>query len=124
MVIIFSTDQYHKEIDPRIKQEYKSKSIGLTIQESGLLKNLIKTGFSECGTEFIYKTSLPKYEYENDIYTILDGIYITSNGNITTDGDGMYEDMDKNNLGNLKEKSLEDILKNKEKCKKKKYNSN
>ncbi len=119
VVIIFSTDQYHKKIKEATKNKYKENAKGLQINESGLLEKLIKTGLSKYGDNFIYTSPTPKYDYENDVYNILDGLYITSTGNITTEGDGMYEDMDNNNLGNLKEKNLEDILKYQAKIKKK-----
>jgi len=53
-----------------------------------------------------------RYTKEPDAYFILDNIYMTSNGYLTSEGNGQYVDMDHMNMGHVSDTSIEEALVN------------
>lgn len=110
--ITFSTDQFHQALDPNIENEYLkySKGLNITKTQSFEEKDIYKTGFATIGKDFNYKLETLRYSEENGSYFILDHIYLTATGYLTSEGMGQYTDMDKINMGSVYETSITDIL--------------
>lgn len=65
---------------------------------------------AKVGKEFNYKLETLRYGEENGSYFILDDIYLTATGYLTSEGMGQYTDMDTINLGSVYDSSIKDIL--------------
>lgn len=109
--ITFSTDRFHKEITNEIKKQYYEYAKGLEITEySTKDEKIYKTGFSTIGQEFTYQLEKLDYYKERQYYTILNNIYITANGYLTSEGMGQYSDMDNINMGHVSDTTIREIL--------------
>lgn len=111
--ILFSVDQYHQPIPENVKYMYSLN--GIDCDQSVAFANsemhIIQSGLnSDKGKPFVFTCDAMRYfEFDNKIVTI-DEFYICANGNITSNGMGAYEAMDRNNFGNIKNISLTDII--------------
>lgn len=109
--ITFSIDKYHQEINPVIKDLYFKEMNNCDFYDKDTNYNkIIKSGFSTIGKEFLYSLSPLYYLKENNYNVIYSHLYLTANGNLTTEGMGSYVDMDRINMGNIKETSFEEML--------------
>lgn len=109
--ITFSTDEYHKSINEDVKKAYFQAATGLRITESSVPEDEVyKTGFADFGKDFEYKLVAPRYYKEKRGYWIMDVIYVTATGFLTTEGMGQYTDMDKINMGHISETNIRNIL--------------
>ena len=110
--ILFSIDQFHKPIPSKVKEKYILSAEGINISEKAPLEEdeIYKTGFATFGIDFEYELRKLKYVKIENNWVVMNPIYITANGNITSKGDGQYTDMDKINLGNIMNKKLYDVL--------------
>lgn len=112
--IIFSNDQFHN-YDPKIIEKYKYLSDKINFQKTGTLDELedeiILSGKAKgnfyFGKYFNFENKTIEIEkLDSNSYLFSNYFYITSKGDITTQGDGSYIDMDHYNLGNLEEDSF------------------
>ncbi len=110
--ITFSTDQFHQALDPNVENEYLEYSKGLEITKTKPFeeKNIYKTGLATVGKDFNYELATLHYCENHDSYFILDHIYLTATGYLTSEGMGQYTDMDKINMGSVFDTSIKDIL--------------
>lgn len=110
--ITFSTDQFHQALDPNIENEYLKYSKGLKFTKTRPFeeKDIYKTGFATVGKDFNYTLAPLRYFEHHGSYLILDHIYLTATGYLTSEGMGQYTDMDKINMGSVYETSVKDIL--------------
>lgn len=92
--IIFSNDHYHKKISDDVLQKYydNSKNIVFSMTGDKLEKDLLKSGYSKTGRE------LDSIRQNIRIFgnTILDMVYLTARGNLSTFGDGSFDYIDYN----------------------------
>lgn len=109
--ITFSTDRFHKPVNSEVESNYHKYSKGLEITNYEVKdKNIYKTGFATFGKDFEYKLDQCRYYEEYTDYNIIDNIYITATGYITSEGMGQYTDMDKTNMGHITNTSLMEVL--------------
>ena len=109
--ITFSIDRFHYPISQEIKDKYQKYTKGIKITEKDVEdKDIYKTGFSSIGKDFNYKLGELRYCQDGEDYMVIDNIYITATGFITSEGMGQYLDMDKINMGNLSNTTLSGIL--------------
>ena len=109
--ISFSTDRFHPPIPNEVRENYYKYCKGIELVDKDTEdKNLFKTGFSEIGNEFNYELKPLRYFQQKEDYFIIDYIYITANGYITSEGNGQYEDMDRINMGHIFNTSLTEIM--------------
>lgn len=110
--IIFSTDKYHKYIADEVKEKYKEYSIGLNISEHAVRdEDIIKTGNANIGNKFDYSLNSIEYnQYDSESCYIWSQLYLTSKGDITSEPNGTYVDMDSKNFGNIMNLSFFDLL--------------
>lgn len=109
--ITFSTDKYHSSIKEETKMLYKKFSKGLNITEHSVSDDKVyRTGFANFGKEFNYKLEDLRYYQEKENYAIIDIVYLTATGYLTSEGMGQYSDMDRINMGHISEINLRDIL--------------
>jgi MoaA/NifB/PqqE/SkfB family radical SAM enzyme len=109
--ITFSTDKYHEPISKEIVDSYKELSDGIKITFADSMdERLLKTGRSKEGKEYNYSLIEMRYISNEDECDIVGDLYISALGNVTNNGDGSYEDMDKNNFGSVYDFSIEKIL--------------
>jgi organic radical activating enzyme len=111
--ITFSTDEFHHPVLPEVKAAYYQNAKGLKITETGNKKeeDIYKTGFATIGKEFNYDIRPLRYRVEDeDTYYLVEELYVTANGKYTTQGMGRYKDMDRINIGNVKEATLTDLV--------------
>lgn len=109
--ITFSNDKYHYPIKQEVRDSYHMFGRGIRITEKDIEEGEIyKTGFATVGKEFSYKLGQLRYCKEREAYFIIDNIYITATGYVTSEGMGQYCDMDQINMGHISNTSLEKIL--------------
>ncbi len=109
--ITFSTDQYHSPLDLEVAEAYRLSASHLKITENALSEDdVYKTGFADFGREFNYKLKKLRYCKEKKSYWIIDTLYVTANGYLTSQGDGQYSDMDKINMGHILDINYRDML--------------
>ncbi len=109
--ISFSTDRFHHPIPKEVRDNYNKYCKGIVLVDKDTEDSrLFKTGFSKIGNEFNYELKPLRYFEENDYYFVVDNIYITANGYITSEGNGQYEDMDRINMGHISDTSLTKLL--------------
>ena len=111
VTIRFSNDQFH-QFNPEIIEKY---------QENKQIK-FKKTDTLDILEDEVTKVINGTFEFENkeieiklikkNTYYFLTPLYITAKGNITTQGNGSYIDMDTNNLGNLDENTFNSFIEN------------
>ncbi len=111
--ITFSTDRFHEDINSEVERRYMESGKGLKITKFAVGDDdIYKTGFSTFGQSFEYQLPSLRYTKEPDAYFILDNIYMTSNGYLTSEGNGQYVDMDHMNMGHVSDTSIEEALVN------------
>ena len=111
IMINFSIDKYHKKIKKEIKERYRNYSEFFEVDDYEIDDNtILKTGNSDIGVDYSYKVDPIFFTYTEDELCIYNYLYLSANGNFSTNGMGSYEDMDKLNLGNIKNNSLIDIV--------------
>ncbi len=104
--ILFSVDRFHKDILPSVIQSYKNQCKWIRFYKQHLPdESIIKTGRSTIGRDFKYERSCFKYMITKNrdgvfCMSIL-GIYLTAKGFITVNGNGAYDDIDKDNYGHI-----------------------
>ena len=109
--ITFSTDKFHKPVNLEVKSNYHKYSKGLEITNYEVQdENIYKTGFATFGGDFEYELDRCSYYEADSDFVILDNIYITATGYITSEGMGQYIDMDKTNIGHISNTSLMEVL--------------
>lgn len=117
-IIRFSNDQFHKNYNNEIVEKYLNNAINTEIIFTGPLDVLedevLLTGRAKekynfpFGRYFVYDLKkLNMYFLGPDIFIIDDTLYISATGNITSKGDGAYQDMDKINMGSYENFSFE-----------------
>lgn len=120
--IRFSNDQFHKKYDKNITELFLKNGNNIHFEQTGTIDilddKIISTGRAKenflFGKFFNYEqNNIEIKKWSKDIFFIDNSFYITALGNITTQGDGTYQDMDKNNLGNIHNTSIEEIIENK-----------
>lgn len=119
VTIRFSNDQFH-QFNPEIIEKYqenkqiKFKKTGtLDILEDEVLLTGKAKGNIPFGQYFEFKNKELEIKLiQKNTYYFLTPLYITAKGNITTQGNGSYIDMDTNNLGNLEENTFNHFIKN------------
>ncbi len=110
--ITFSIDSFHKPICSEVKEllNQYGKRFSITYFEVPD-DEIIKTGNADFGLDYNYKLDIIRYSSKEDaIYFIIDLLYVTSTGFITSNGMGMYSDMDALNMGHLSSQSIGEIL--------------
>lgn len=112
VVISFSQDQFHKKVQRDVKLQYFRNAKGLHFDVTTKMEEqeIYKTGYATVGKNFNYRLNPIRYYQESDYYVVQDLLYITANGNVTSEGMGSYIDMDKHNLGNVNDVTIKDIL--------------
>lgn len=109
--ITFSNDKYHYPIKQEVKDNYYIYSRGIRITETDMEeKDIYKTGFSTIGKDFSYKLNQLRYCKEGDFYFVINNIYITATGYMTSEGMGRYTDMDRINMGHISDTTLQEVL--------------
>lgn len=109
--ITFSIDRFHKPVNLEVESNYHKYSKGLEITNHEVKdKDIYKTGFATFGKDFEYKLGECRYYEEHTDYDIIDNIYITATGYITSEGMGQYTDMDKTNMGHITNTTLMEVL--------------
>lgn len=108
ITINFSVDKFHENY-PEVINEYRSKYPEFQYEFKGL-DFIWKTGRSEQGDKFIYEIIPMFVESVMGRIWVMNTLYVTANGNYETQGDGMYKDMDKLNMGSVFDKSMLDLL--------------
>ena len=109
--ITFSNDKYHYPIKQEVKDNYYKYSRGIRFTEHDIEeKDIYKTGFSTIGKDFDYKLDQLRYCKEGDLYFVIDNIYITAKGYMTSEGMGQYTDMDRINMGHISDTTLQEAL--------------
>ena len=109
--ITFSIDKYHKKIPNsnfKLYKEYGSKLnfLKYTIDDY----DIYKTGYSNIGDEYNYSLRELRYYKEPGAYFIVDYLYLCANGLLTSNGMGMYQDMDRINYGFIQDISIENLM--------------
>lgn len=91
----------------RIAEEYRNNSFGLWI-----MKNATPDNSENIVCNIPVKRELKDFLYskESDAYAVSEKLYLTATGYITNLIDGYYIDMDINNMGNIKDKSLQEMI--------------
>lgn len=118
----FSNDQYHS-YDKAIMKKYEDTKRNISIDYTGYIDYLddgvLLTGRAKnfmFGKQFTYDIYDIKREETNFGNCYFDNnFYITANGDITTNGNGTYKDMDNNNLGNICEVNINTLHSDKQK---------
>ena len=110
--ITFSDDQYHDNKDSVI-EKYKIYKDKINFRRTGTLDILddevLLSGRAKdifFGRYFEFKNEPINIIKVDDNYILNNNFYITAKGDITTEGDGSYSDMDINNFGQLSENSF------------------
>lgn len=118
--ITFSDDQYHQNNDDVIEKYLKTKD-KIKYTKTGKLDvlddDLLLSGRGKdmfFGRYFEFKNKpLDIMKLDDDSYILNNDFYITANGDITTQGDGSYSDMDIDNFGRLNSNSFYNFVKEK-----------
>lgn len=111
--ITFSVDRFHEKISSEVEKKYMEHGKGLKITKFAVKEeDIYKTGFSAIGKSFEYKLPSLKYTKESDAYFVLNNIYLTAKGYLTSEGNGQYIDMDTINIGHVSEITIRDALVN------------
>ena len=109
--ITFSNDRFHYPIRQEVKDSYKKMCKGARITEYAIDdKDIYKTGFANTGKNFDYKLDQINYCKDGDFYLVIDNIYITAKGYMTSEGMGQYTDMDRINMGHISDTTLQEAL--------------
>ena len=109
--ITFSIDKFHYPVSQEIRDNYQKYTKGIKITETNIEeKDIYKTGFSTIGKDFDYKLDQLRYCKDGEYYMVLDNMYITATGFVTSEGMGQYSDMDKINMGHLSNITISEIL--------------
>ncbi len=116
--ITFSNDQFH-DYEKNVIEKYKQFEDKISYKETGNLDiledEIILSGRAKnlvFGKYFEFENkSLNIEKFNNNNYILDNYFYITVNGDITTQGDGSYLDMDSNNLGKLDSYSFYNFIK-------------
>lgn len=109
--ITFSIDRFHYPVSQEVRDKYPKYAKGIKITEKDIDdKDIYKTGFATIGKDFNYKLDQLRYCKEGECYMVIDNMYITSTGFITSEGMGQYSDMDRINMGHLSNTTLSEIL--------------
>ncbi|MBQ6282954.1 MAG: radical SAM protein [Bacilli bacterium] len=109
--ITFSIDRFHYPISKEVRDNYKKYARGIKITEKDVDdEDIYKTGFATIGKDFNYKLDQLRYCKDGEYYMVIDNMYITSTGFITSEGMGQYSDMDRINMGHLSNTTLSEIL--------------
>jgi len=112
VIISFSQDQFHKKVERDIKLQYFKNAKGLQFDVTTTMEQaeIYKTGYANVGKKFNYQLQPVRYYQESDYYVVPDLLYITANGDVTSEGMGQYTDMDIHNFGNVEDITIKDIL--------------
>lgn len=121
-IIRFSNDQFHKNYNNEIVKKYldnaKKTIFNFTGMRDVLEDEILLTGRAKeknnfpFGKYFDYDLKkINMYSLDPDIFIINDTLYISATGNITSRGDGAYEDMDKINMGSYEDFSFDYLTK-------------
>lgn len=109
--ITFSIDRFHYPVSQEVRDNYQKYAKGIKITEKDVEdKDIYKTGFATIGKDFNYKLDQLRYCKDGEYYTVIDNMYITVTGFITSEGMGQYSDMDRINMGNIYNTTLSKIL--------------
>lgn len=109
--ITFSIDRFHYPISQEVRDNYQKYAKGIKITEKDIDdKDIYKTGFATIGNDFNYKLDQLGYCKDGEYYMVIDNMYITATGFITSEGMGQYSDMDRINMGHLSNTTLSEIL--------------
>lgn len=74
-------------------------------------EDVYQTGFATEGKEFNYQLNQLRYLLDSeDEYMVIDNLYFTATGYVTSEGMGQYTDMDKINMGHISNTSISEIL--------------
>lgn len=111
--ITFSVNRFHEEISSEVERKYMEHGKGLKLTKFAVKEEDVKKiGFSTTEKPFEYELPLLRYGKYHDAYLVLDNIYLTAKGYLTSEGNGQYIDMDYKNLGYVSEVSVRDVLAN------------
>lgn len=109
--ITFSVDRFHHPIPQEVRENYQKYAKGINITEINIDdERIYKTGFATIGKDFNYKLDQLRYFKEGEYYMVIDNIYVTSKGFITSEGMGQYSDMDRINMGHIADTTVSEIL--------------
>ncbi len=109
--ITFSIDRFHYPVSQEVRDNYQKYAKGIKITEKDVEdKDIYKTGFATIGKEFNYKLDQLRYCKDGEYYMVIDNMYITATGFITSEGMGQYSDMDRINMGHLSNTTISEIL--------------
>lgn len=119
--IRFSNDQFHKNYNDEIVNKYLNNSNNTNFYFTGFIDELdngiLLSGRAKennrfrFGRYFNYNLkNINMYSIGTNILVIDDNLYISSTGNITSQGDGSYDDMDKINMGSLEDFSFDNLI--------------
>ena len=109
--ITFSTDRFHHPVSEEVKENYKKYAKGLRITEYGVKdEKVYKTGFATIGKDFEYQLAPVRYTLDGDAFLVIDNIYVTSTGYVTSEAMGQYTDMDNINMGHISDTSITKML--------------
>ncbi len=109
--ITFSVDRFHNPIPQEVRENYQKYAKGINITEIDIDdEDIYKTGFATIGKDFNYKIDQLSYFKEGEYYMVIDNIYVTSTGFITSEGMGQYTDMDRINIGRIADTTVSEIL--------------
>lgn len=112
--ICFSVDKFHQKIEKDVKFAYVKNARGLKFNIISKMAEdeIYKTGNATVGKEFKYRLNPISYYQEANYYIIPNALYITVDGNITSEVIGQFSDIDKTNLGHISKVTIKDILTN------------
>ena len=109
--ISFSVDKYHHPIPKEVRDNYEKYAKGIELTDNNMAdKKIIRTGNASFGEEFEYTLAPIMYTHNNGFCNLLDFIYVTANGLITSESKGEYIDMDIINMGSVFETNIEEIV--------------
>lgn len=91
----------------KFKEEYEKNSFGLWIMKENI-QNISENRVCNIPIKRELKDFL--YSKELDAYAVSEKLYLTSTGYITNLTDVYYIDMDISNMGNIKDKSLQEMI--------------
>ncbi len=109
VTIALSTDVYHAPISEKIKSSYCLLAEGLKVIDKTIKEeDIIKSGYADFGKELKPHEGL--YSMENDLITFYENLYLTAKGELLFGGDGSYEFLDSQIIGNVEEDSIERLV--------------
>lgn len=110
--ITFSVDRFHPSISQEVVDNYLKYSRGITLTKYAVKdEDIYQTGFANQGKDFNYQLDQLRYILnDQDDYWVLDNLYFTANGYITSEGMGQYTDMDRINMGHISNTSISEVL--------------